>query len=80
MLRTVEDTEKSGMEVWKLVAALESPHARHVRAQEWGSWFSQVMSKRRRFGEAWPSPLMSPRQLLQARQVHASIEADTSTG
>ena len=45
VLRTIEDTEKSEMEMWKLVAALENPHARHVRAQEWGSWFSQVMSK-----------------------------------
>ena len=45
VLRTLEDTEKSEMEVWKLVARLESPDARHLRAQEWGSWFQQVMAK-----------------------------------
>ena len=33
------------MEVWKLVARLEGPDARHIRAQEWGNWFQQVMAK-----------------------------------
>ena len=33
------------MEVWKLVARLESPEARHTRAEEWGHWFQQVMAK-----------------------------------
>ena len=45
VLRTLEDTEKSEMEVWKLVARLESPDARRIRAQEWGHWFQQVMAK-----------------------------------
>ena len=45
VLRTLEDTEKSEMEVWKLVARLESPAARHLRTQEWGHWFQQVMAK-----------------------------------
>ena len=45
VLRTLEDAEKSEMEVWKLVARLESPHARHLRAQEWGNWFHQIMAK-----------------------------------
>ena len=45
VLRTLEDTEKSEMEVWKLVARLDGPDTRHFRAQEWGSWFQQVMAK-----------------------------------
>ena len=45
VLRTLEDAEKSEMEVWKLVARLESSSARHLRAQEWGSWFHQIMGK-----------------------------------
>ena len=45
VLRTLEDTEKCEMEVWKLVARLDGPDSRHVRAQEWGNWFQQVMAK-----------------------------------
>ena len=45
VLRTLEDTEKSEMEVWKLVARLDSQEARRTRAQEWSHWFQQVMSK-----------------------------------
>ena len=45
VLRTLADVEKSEMEVWKLFARLESPRARERRAQEWGSWFHQVMNE-----------------------------------
>ena len=45
VLRTLEDTEKSEMEMWKLVALLDGPDTRHFRSQEWGSWFQQVMAK-----------------------------------
>ena len=45
VLRTLEDAEKSEMEVWKLVARLESSDACHLRAQEWGNWFQQIMAK-----------------------------------
>ena len=45
VLRTLEDTEKSEMEVWKLVARIDGPESRRHRADEWGRWFSQVMAK-----------------------------------
>ena len=45
VLRTLEDTEKSEMEVWKLVARIDGPESRRHRAEEWGHWFGQVMAK-----------------------------------
>ena len=45
VLRTLEDAEKSEMEVWKLVARIDGPESRRHRAEEWGHWFNQVMAK-----------------------------------
>ena len=45
VLRTLEDAEKSEMEVWKLIARIDGPESRRHRAEEWGHWFNQVMAK-----------------------------------
>ena len=45
VLRTLDDTEKAEMEIWKLVARIDGPESRRHRADEWGRWFGQVMAK-----------------------------------
>ena len=56
VLCTLEDAEKSEMEVWKLVAHSEGPEARCNRADEWGHWFQQVMAKAGTIRESLSSP------------------------
>ena len=45
VLRTLEETERSEMEVWRLVARLRGQDARISRSAEWETWFRQVTAK-----------------------------------
>ena len=45
VLRTLEDTERSEMEVWTHVAHLRGPEARQLRYQDWSHWFQQMTAK-----------------------------------
>ena len=45
VLRTLEETERSEMELWRLVARLRGQDARTSRSAEWATWFQQVTSK-----------------------------------
>ena len=76
VLRTLDDTEKAEMETWKLVARLDGPDTRRLRAQEWGSWFKQVMAK---VGTIRGS-LAQPAEVVVAAAVNAAVPCQRRGG